>query len=330
MIKRLKNYILLVTIFSILVFNLYSEDGVAKVELIKGKVFVTFESGEKRDLKLKEILPVNSVIETKKNSKAVLLVKEIGKVELEENSILKLDKPYLQKLQTHLSLTKGSAKFKVSKLVKDEKLNVFTPTAVVGVRGTDYEIQIADDGSTAINVSDGIVNVKNEEKEIELNKNQSCESPVDSKNIMRENNPKNMQEWKKNKNSELKTAPVEKIKNIKNRLGETVESQEKISKEVVDENSAKTNIEEFRFNCAKSEGLFNAANNVVSSAPNNESVKNEFIEVSSLYSKIERMNKEIDEKFKKLDREYELKLKKIEKKFEEQEKKLEKKLEKYK
>jgi len=330
MIKRLKNYILLVTIFSILVFNLYSEDGVAKVELIKGKVLVTFERGEKRDLKLKEILPVNSVIETKKNSKAVLLVKDIGKVELGENSILKLDKPYLQKLQTHLSLTKGSAKFKVSKLVKEEKLNVFTPTAVVGVRGTDYEIQIADDGSTAINVSDGIVNVKNEEKEIELNKNQSCESPVDSKDIMQENNPKNMQEWKKNKNFELKTAPVEKIKNIKNRLGETVESQEKISKEVVDENSAKTNIEEFRFNCAKSEGLFNAANNVVSSAPNNESVKNEFIEVSSLYSKIERMNKEIDEKFKKLDREYELKLKKIEKKFEEQEKKLEKKLEKYK
>ena len=42
---------------------------------------------------------------------------------------------------------------------------MYTPTAVVGVRGTAYELGIADDGSVAVNVNDGGVAVNNGQSE---------------------------------------------------------------------------------------------------------------------------------------------------------------------
>lgn len=328
------NFIKNVLIFCLLftfVLSIYAEtENVAKVNYLKGTAYLIDESGKKSELKINSLIPINSTILTEKKSKVILTVKEIGKVEVNENSILKLDKAYLKKTETHLSLIKGSAKFQVSKLTKDEKLNLFTPTAVVGVRGTEYEVQIAPDGSTAVNTSEGIVEVKNEQNSVELSKGESCESPVDSKDIQKDEKTKNLKKWVKSKEEESLSKPVDKLTGIKERLDETAESQQKINLNTTDENSAQQNLETFRFNCCKSDGLFEAANLINKNASANPAVKETFDKISELYSKLDKLNKEIDQKFKKIDLEYEAKLKKIEKKFEEQEKKLEKKLEKYK
>jgi len=327
--KRIISYILpLILVFSILIYakDKYPEK-IAKVKNIKGKAYWYIKGTKKRmKLQINNTLPLNSVIETKKSSKVWLLLRNAGRVEIGENSKVILNKTYLKKVKQALSIIKGAAKFKINKLKKKRKFEIYTPTAVVGVRGTEYEIQIAPEGSLAINVEEGTVEVNNESQTVKVQENQSCEAPIEEPTLEVEKKLRDMDEWVEDKEEEIKKNPEGKIGAIKERLEQTADSQQKIYTKIKkDKNKALQEVDDFQFNLSKSEGLFESANGIAKKFSKNKKVKRMFKTIKEIYSRLEKLNKILEERFEKLDKIYMKKSEELDKRLEEKEKQFEEK-----
>jgi hypothetical protein len=72
------------------------------------------------------------------------------------------------------TLILGKGKFKVHKLKSKSTFFVKTPTAVVGVRGTEFSIVVDDNGVSNIEVLEGVITVSasGKQKQVELKKGQ--------------------------------------------------------------------------------------------------------------------------------------------------------------
>ena len=62
-----------------------------------------------------------------------------------------------QSIDRDVLLFKGSSRFKVAKLDDQESFKVRSPVAVAGVRGTDFNMSIQDQGQTTVTVFSGLV-----------------------------------------------------------------------------------------------------------------------------------------------------------------------------
>ncbi|MEW6202991.1 MAG: FecR family protein [bacterium] len=76
---------------------------------------------------------------------------EIKKMETDETSDIR---------KIYMSLTEGSARLQVEKHGSESSFEIETPTALCGVRGTDFEVEVEGDVST-VTVFDGEVDVEN-------------------------------------------------------------------------------------------------------------------------------------------------------------------------
>ncbi len=323
-------FIAVILLTSITYVSLFSKntnnDKIAKVTFVKGTVYWYKQNSQKKiKAKIGTILPENSVVETMKKSSAVIYLKNnIGTINLDENSKILLSKSYINKTQNNLSVIKGKAKFSIKKLMKNNNLNVYTPTAVVGVRGTEYEVQIAEDGSTAVNVEEGLVDVDNKSKSTKIAANQSCESPLDSDELVMNEKLLDLDKWDDEKANDVNQNPVSKMESIKSRLDETEKEQKQINKDLKndenDENKIAGKVDDFMFNQAKSEGLYESATAIAKKHKKNKKVKENFYTIIQIHSRMQRLNQLIEDKFNKLDKIYEEHSNKLEKKLEEKEK----------
>jgi len=329
--KIIQIFIILLLANLLIISNLYSKSkAIAKVSIIKGRAYYKATNTKKfKRLKVNQKLVEGTIVKTSKKSKLTLKLRNGSLIELKDNSKMLLNKTILN--NASVSLIKGKAKFKIKKLIKQKvKFNVYTPTAVAGVRGTEYDIIIGEDGSTMVKVDTGKVSVKNEKSETIVNKNQSAEASVDTENISKEEKQIAEEEWAKKKKEKIKKQPVDLITKIDNKLGNTLENQkkalEKIDSTKPEEKEKTTqNIDNILFNQAKSEGLYIAAKNIKTKNKKNKKVKQIYKKIKSIYSKLEKLNNLINEKFEKLDKIYEEHEKKLDKKLENVEKKLDEK-----
>lgn len=82
-------------------------------------------------------------------------------IRLKEFSRFKLTgKQIGSKKETNFVLEVGNAMLNVSKLDKKDGINVVSPVATAGVRGTKYDVAVTGNGSTKINVYEGEVAMK--------------------------------------------------------------------------------------------------------------------------------------------------------------------------
>jgi hypothetical protein len=81
-------------------------------------------------------------------------------------------------------------------VVKRRRFEVQTPTAVCGVRGTEFEVASYEDGTMIVRVDTGEVEVNNEIDRSTLTSNQGTQLSFDTKTIKKE--PEYMPEWQRN------------------------------------------------------------------------------------------------------------------------------------
>ncbi len=81
-------------------------------------------------------------------------------------------------------------------VVKRRRFEVQTPTAVCGVRGTEFEAASYEDGTMIVRVDTGEVEVNNEIDRSTLTSNQGTQLSFDTKTIKKE--PEYMPEWQRN------------------------------------------------------------------------------------------------------------------------------------
>ena len=138
---RLKHFfaVLIIPVF-LFAFLSQAAASIGKITAVEGSVDIT-PSGQKAMPALKgSLLNVNDLIRVRSKSKAELTFDDGNVVRLGENSRLRIAE-YMFKTNERnesLKLLRGKAQAVVSTAIKIGRFEVATPTAVVGVRGTDF------------------------------------------------------------------------------------------------------------------------------------------------------------------------------------------------
>jgi hypothetical protein len=96
---------------------------------------------------------INKPIQTNNETKITISLPQNNKVYVAENTNV------VFKSENVLELTKGIIYNIISKFKPKSKFEVHTPTAIIGVRGTEYLISVSDDGTTTIIVVKGEVEI---------------------------------------------------------------------------------------------------------------------------------------------------------------------------
>ncbi len=117
------------------VFRFSVQGKIYKIEKIK-KFFP-------RDIKPNELIRTNE----KTQYEIIMPSKDIIKIAQNTNAVIKSE--------SLMEIIKGKIHNIITKLKPKTKFEVHTPTSVIGVRGTKYEIEVEDDGSTTVKVFDG-------------------------------------------------------------------------------------------------------------------------------------------------------------------------------
>lgn len=105
----------------------------------------------------KDIKP-NESIETDKKTRIEITIPNIGKVNIAENTKTKF------KSENLLEVVKGKIHGFIKKLKPKTKFDIHTPTCALSVRGTEYALNVEDDGTTTLIVIDGEVEFSDKEK----------------------------------------------------------------------------------------------------------------------------------------------------------------------
>jgi hypothetical protein len=123
---------------------------------VKGPVTLIMADGKKRPLKDGDKVGSNDVIESGPGGMAVLNLSDGSKVEVFEATRLEVNEILPEEeSRFSISLFFGRVVAKLKRLRGDDV--VITPTMVAGVRGTDFAVSVAEDGTSVVSVDKGVV-----------------------------------------------------------------------------------------------------------------------------------------------------------------------------
>lgn len=138
----------------------------AQVRLVLGDVKVSLDNRQTWNTATKgEILNTGAVIRSAAKSTCDLLIGTSSLIRIKPDSELRLSDLFYDKNtgeeKTLLKLEQGKSLIKVRKLLKDgSSFHVETPTAVVGVRGTEFLVDVNRANDTLLAVNEGRVSIR--------------------------------------------------------------------------------------------------------------------------------------------------------------------------
>lgn len=148
--RALKIFCCVVFLGSLLTWNLANAaETVGKAAELTGKVMVTHEGGTPAALEYGADILLKDVIETKKDGALKISFKDGTDLALQANSKILVSEflfsPGKKQRTNVIEATAGKVRVIVSKTFNKatSKTEVKTPTAVVGVRGTDFALEVA-------------------------------------------------------------------------------------------------------------------------------------------------------------------------------------------
>ncbi len=179
-----------------------NEMAVGEITEIKGPVEVVKDDG--RQIRAEEgtpLFPGDQII-TGKGGMVWFSFKQGDQFRLGEDSQASIDElsgPELEDHQPILQLALGYLWSKIQKLRgKLHRTVVHTPTAVLGVRGTEFETVVSLDATSIVTVDDGIVEVETEDEKTLVDAGKMTEVELDKKPTAPVNAPpKEMRDWEK-------------------------------------------------------------------------------------------------------------------------------------
>lgn len=150
--------------FLMIIFPLFLQvEELGRIEKVSGSAIILRE-GKKIEIFGGEQVFTGDTLITKKKGYVEVTFKEGHKIGIGENTELKIEKTLLgeegifKKIILKINIFMGRVKGFLRK-GRGEWVNFSSPTSVVGVRGTEFEIICADDGSSAVEVSEGEVSL---------------------------------------------------------------------------------------------------------------------------------------------------------------------------
>ena len=173
MFKKLFIFLLLLMILIVPIFA-QTTKRVARITYLKGNVYVKKAESELwLPAKLKMELSSGDKIWVQQNSQAILEFSDRSTLKLASNTqldILKLDRDKdTQKDVSIFKLLLGKVWATVEKILSaGERVEIQTPTAVAGVRGTEWIQQVSEDGTTVVKTLKGVVSFSAKDVTVEV------------------------------------------------------------------------------------------------------------------------------------------------------------------
>jgi len=162
----MKRNLILLIFFSLIVnFSLFAGSSIGKIIAVRGDAVIKDQYGDMSELKRGRDMYVGEEIYTRENSYVKIFLNDDSVLTIGESSHFAAKKfIYNDKERTSVfSLFKGKLKAVVNKFVNKTLKNhvaVETPTAVAGVRGTEFFVGVGNNGAeTFVDVVDGAVEV---------------------------------------------------------------------------------------------------------------------------------------------------------------------------
>ncbi|MEZ0309429.1 MAG: tetratricopeptide repeat protein, partial [Ramlibacter sp.] len=147
--------------------------GLANAATDRAEVVLLVGKGERRDgatwqaLQPKEQLPAGAVVRTLGDSQMAVVMPDRSQLRLNQNSQLEIGSATEPSglVVSVLRLVTG----RIWSLARPptvpgsgERIRMTTPTATIGIRGTDWEVEVGPDGGTQLVVLSGVVDIKND------------------------------------------------------------------------------------------------------------------------------------------------------------------------
>lgn len=120
-----------------------------------------------------QLLPGGAFVRTLSASKMALLLADDTQVRLNQNSVLQVKKVATGAEPTTLLLSLGRAWAQTNR-----RLNLETPAATAGIRGTDWELDVDANGKTLLTVLSGSVEFFNAQGAVTVNSNEAAMAEV--------------------------------------------------------------------------------------------------------------------------------------------------------
>jgi len=124
-----------------------------------------------------EVLTAGSFVRTLAASKIGLLFADDTQVRLNQNSVLQVKAMAQATQETTLLLSLGRA-WAQTKRAHNSRLNVETPAATAGIRGTDWELEVDAGGKTMLTVFSGSVDFFNAQGRVTVTHNEAAVAEV--------------------------------------------------------------------------------------------------------------------------------------------------------
>ncbi len=149
----------------ILVSTVLLEADMVKVINVMGKAqYRKLSDSQWQDVQFNLKLKQGYRIRVGKESKVVLLLKDGSKVTLQNLCVFDISKLFEndKKKQSVFKVYYGKVNAQINKLLRnDDQFDIMTPTAVAGVRGTEFAVSVGRNLKTKVAVFKGEVAVKN-------------------------------------------------------------------------------------------------------------------------------------------------------------------------
>lgn len=214
MIKR----VVIVFVFLSVVFGISAQS--ADIVFIDGWVDLK-TGGEIMEAFEGDVLRNGDSVITGDDSYAELSQKNLSTIKVQPNSVFTItEKEGDGGKETVLSTTVGSVSYKFGKLFGKEP-KIATPSAIAGVRGTEFTVYAAEDGSSLVAVTSGLVTVSSKGKSVDLAADEGVEiktgeAPGEKFNL--KGRELDFSSWNSKKYNALVSDPVTGLKNLDKQL----------------------------------------------------------------------------------------------------------------
>ena len=194
----LKKTFKLIAIFSLFFASSLFAWEIQAGELIKveGKVWIINPDGTQHLAQIGETVKSEQVIETSEDGKAVLLFDDGSELEIGENTRIQINDPSVEANNSILLfLGRIFARIMPSR-TGEPSFSVEGLSVVAGVRGTEFEMAQAMDGSALVSVEEGEVEVSGEENFVSVKQGEEVEVSPERKWQKRRRKARTPEEWR--------------------------------------------------------------------------------------------------------------------------------------
>jgi hypothetical protein len=134
-------------------------DGEGKITFIQGNCFVQREGIRYREASLNQVIYTSDTIKTEKNSGVEVTLNDNTVIFIEEDTEINLFLSAIQEKRfTNIGILFGRIKLFVAKLSpENESFAINTVSVTAGIRGSELDVSVREDGAVLINVEEGSV-----------------------------------------------------------------------------------------------------------------------------------------------------------------------------